>query len=210
MRAAAREYGEEKFIDLKAFHTFPEIKAGLERRVSEIKSFKPGTSLIIDLGNKRLTNKQVHELEDILLERGLYLKEVLSRGRMPYPVNDDGLPPVVANMPSYDETLLVCRHLRSGQRFFSPGNLVVLGDVNPGAEVIAAGNILVMGSLKGVAHAGYFGDEKAVITAYRLNPTQLRVANHITRPPDGDNFIGKQPELARIRAGKVIIEKLKI
>ncbi|MDD2586562.1 MAG: septum site-determining protein MinC [Syntrophomonadaceae bacterium] len=113
-------------------------------------------------------------------------------------------------MPDYENTLLICRNLRSGQNFFTEGNIVILGDINPGAEIIAGGNILVMGTLKGMAHAGAFGDEKAVITAYRLNPTQLRIANHITRPPDGESIIVNNPEVARIRAGKVVIEKLKI
>jgi septum site-determining protein MinC len=93
---------------------------------------------------------------------------------------------------------------------FSDGNIVILGDINPGAEVIAGGSILVMGCLRGMAHAGAFGDEKSVIAAFRLNPTQLRIANHITRPPDGETITVNNPELARIRADKVIIERLKI
>jgi len=210
MRAVARDYKEEKLVDLKAFHTFGDIKYGLEKRVSELSQFSPGTQLVIDIGNKSLSSKQVRELEDLLLDHGLYLKEILSPGYSNHMANEEVLAPAIADMPVYDETVLICRHLRSGQRFFSPGNLVVLGDVNPGAEVIAVGNILIMGSLKGVAHAGYFGDDRAVITAYRLNPTQLRIANHITRPPDGDHSAGRQPELARIRAGKVVIERLKI
>nr|WP_242848758.1 septum site-determining protein MinC [Syntrophomonas palmitatica] len=113
-------------------------------------------------------------------------------------------------MPYYNDTALVCRHLRSGQKIFTEGNLVILGDVNPGAEVVAGGNILVMGSLRGMVHAGAFGDEKALISAYRFNPTQVRIANHITRPPDGMFVEVDCPELARIRAGKVVIEKLKL
>jgi septum site-determining protein MinC len=67
-----------------------------------------------------------------------------------------------------------------------------------------------MGSLRGLAHAGVFGDEEAIITAYRLNPTQLRIATHITRPPDGERNEVDYPEVARIREGRVVIEKLKI
>ncbi len=109
-----------------------------------------------------------------------------------------------------NDTTLIYRSLRSGQKYRSEGNMVILGDINPGAEVIAGGNILVMGVLKGVAHAGAYGDENAVIAAFRLNPIQLRIANHITRPPDGESIIVNTPELAKIRAGKVVIEKLKI
>lgn len=54
------------------------------------------------------------------------------------------------------------------------------------------------------------GDLTAVVAAYRLNPTQIRIANHITRPPDGEVITESNPEIARIRDGKVVIEKLKI
>ncbi|MDO4541135.1 MAG: septum site-determining protein MinC [Syntrophomonadaceae bacterium] len=107
------------------------------------------------------------------------------------------------------DTILISRHLRSGQRYFSQGNIVVRGDVNPGAELIAGGDILVMGWLRGLVHAGAFGNEDAVIAALKFNPVQLRIASHITRPPDGEeNNVSSQPELARIRNGRVVIEKM--
>lgn len=104
-------------------------------------------------------------------------------------------------------TLLIQRSLRSGQSIQYSGNVVIMGDVNPGAEVIASGNIVVMGFFKGVAHAGATGDENATITAFRLQPTQLRIAGHITRPPDEEMATPKIPEIARIKDGMVVIEK---
>lgn len=103
-------------------------------------------------------------------------------------------------------TILVQRTLRSGQSIRYGGNVVIIGDVNPGAEVTATGNIMVMGALRGVVHAGAGGDEKAVIMAFRLEPTQLRIANHITRPPDNETVNTDFPEMARIRDGVVTIE----
>ncbi|NPV27201.1 MAG: septum site-determining protein MinC [Firmicutes bacterium] len=106
-----------------------------------------------------------------------------------------------------ENTVLIQRTLRSGQSIQYPGNVVILGDVNPGAEVIASGNIVVMGCFRGVAHAGATGNEQAIVTAFRLKPTQLRIANHITRAPDGEYPEPDQPEIARIRDGMVVIEK---
>ncbi|MBP8819412.1 MAG: septum site-determining protein MinC [Syntrophomonadaceae bacterium] len=137
----------------------------------------------------------------------MHLREL--RSNTP-PREEEGDDYPFGDMPGYSDTTLICRHLRSGQKVFCEGNLVILGDINPGAEVVAGGNIVVMGSLRGLAHAGAFGDETAIISAYRLSPTQLRIANHITRPPDGEVIVVSTPELARIRAGKVVIEKLKI
>jgi septum site-determining protein MinC len=103
-------------------------------------------------------------------------------------------------------TLLVKRTLRSGQHIRYDGSVAVLGDVNPGAEVIASGDIVVLGSFRGVAHAGATGNPKAIVAAFRLNPTQLRIANIITRSPDGDSTGPATPEIARVKDGKVIIE----
>ncbi|MEW6066053.1 septum site-determining protein MinC [Desulforamulus profundi] len=105
-----------------------------------------------------------------------------------------------------ENTILVQRTLRSGQSICHDGNVVVLGDVNPGAEVVASGNIIVMGSLRGVVHAGVKGDTNAIILAFRLRPTQLRIGNHITRPPEDESSDPDYPELARIKNGVVTIE----
>jgi septum site-determining protein MinC len=105
-----------------------------------------------------------------------------------------------------ENTILIKRTLRSGQRLRYDGNVVVMGDVNPGAEIVASGNIIVMGQLRGVVHAGATGNEKAIVMSFRLAPTQLRIANHITRPPDGDNTDSDRPEIASIKNGVVTIE----
>lgn len=105
-----------------------------------------------------------------------------------------------------ENTILVQRTMRSGQSICHEGNVVVLGDVNPGAEIVASGNIIVMGSLRGVVHAGAKGDVNAIILAFRLRPTQLRIGNHITRPPEDESSNPDYPELARIKNGVVTIE----
>jgi len=109
-----------------------------------------------------------------------------------------------------DNTILIKRTVRSGQQIQYDGNIVVLGDVNPGSELIASGNIVVMGALRGVVHAGATGNEEASVAAFRLLPTQLRIANHITRAPDGDYLPPQQPEIARIKDGVVVIEAYQI
>ena len=105
-----------------------------------------------------------------------------------------------------EETILIRRTLRSGQKFYYSGNVVVMGDVNPGAEIVATGNIIVMGQLRGMVHAGAEGDDLAMVMAFRLQPTQLRIANHITRPPDDEVSGNYTPEIARIKNGVVTIE----
>lgn len=110
----------------------------------------------------------------------------------------------LANKP----TLLYDKSLRSGQNINFDGNVVVLGDVNAGAEIVAGGHILVMGVLRGLVHAGAPSDESATVTALTFAPTQVRIASHITRPPDDEGSSGqKPPEIARIRDDNVVIEE---
>jgi len=110
----------------------------------------------------------------------------------------------VAGRPTY----LVCRTVRSGQRFKYPGNAVVMGNIHPGGEVVASGHVIVMGTLKGVVHAGAEGDENAVVLAFRLQPIQLRIAGHITRAPDDEGDYGTgEPEIARVQDGGIVIDK---
>lgn len=108
-------------------------------------------------------------------------------------------------LASERETLLVRRTLRSGQRVRFPGNVVVLGDVNPGAEIVAGGDVVVMGWLRGVAHAGAGGDPDAAICAFRLAPSQLRIAGLVARAPDGRRPPPDRPEVARVEEGMVTV-----
>ena len=94
--------------------------------------------------------------------------------------------------------------MRSGTVPEHPGHVIVLGDVNPGAEIVAGGNIVVWGRLRGVVHAGAEGDENAIVCALDLSPTQLRIAGQIALTPQRR---GKpQPEVARLQDSKVIAE----
>lgn len=74
--------------------------------------------------------------------------------------------------------------VRSGQVLNIKGDLLLVGDVNPGGEVRATGDIFIMGNLHGIAHAGFEGNEDAVIAASYMNPSQLRIAKYISRSPD--------------------------
>ncbi|WP_027628778.1 septum site-determining protein MinC [Ruminiclostridium cellobioparum] len=98
--------------------------------------------------------------------------------------------------------------IRSGQLITFDGNLVILGDVNPGAVIEATGNIVVMGLLRGVVHAGSDGNKEAIVAALGLNPTQLRIADIITRPPDEKGTSANQvPELAYVKGDMLFVER---
>jgi len=94
--------------------------------------------------------------------------------------------------------------VRSGEYLESPGDLLILGDVNPGAKVSAEGNIIIWGRLLGIAHAGSKGNSNATISALQLRPVQLRIAKKVARGPKGKPQLGLA-EQARIDSEEIII-----
>ncbi len=111
------------------------------------------------------------------------------------------------------QVLYIKQTLRSGQVVSHKGDLVIVGDVNPGAEILAEGDITVWGSLRGIAHAGIGGNTEAEIRALNLQPIQIRIAHAIARAPDRPRITyanGTGPEIARIVDGKIRIQKNKI
>ena len=104
-----------------------------------------------------------------------------------------------------DDTLFVRRTVRSGQAIRHHSNVVVLGDVNHGAEIIAGGDIIVWGVLRGMVHAGYPDNQNALVCSLLLSPVQLRIAHLLSRPPEGFEAQAL-PEVASIKEGRIIVE----
>ncbi|TNE88317.1 MAG: hypothetical protein EP330_15460 [Deltaproteobacteria bacterium] len=112
--------------------------------------------------------------------------------------------------PQGERTLTLHRTLRSGAAIRYDGDVVIFGDVNPGAQVFAAGNIVVLGAIKGMAHAGATGAEDAFIFAFDLKPTQLRIGRKIAIVPGKKpGQPGILPDIARVEDGKIVIEPYK-
>jgi septum site-determining protein MinC len=103
--------------------------------------------------------------------------------------------------------LYLKQNLRAGQAVSHDGHLIIVGDVNPGAEVRAEGDITIWGSLRGVAHAGINGDTTAEIRALRLAPIQIRIAHAIARAPDRPRANARwTAETAKIVNGSIRIQ----
>ena len=118
------------------------------------------------------------------------------------------------NAPESLPTLYLRKTIRSGQSISSDGNIVIIGDVNPGSEIIAKGDITVWGILGGIAHAGSDGNNYAKIRALKLNPVQIRIGEVFARRPDTINlpYIQKSseyiPEEAFTYNGSIVIRKI--
>lgn len=192
-------------------------KAFLEHIDQQIE-FLRGARIALDVGNHILKASELGRLRDVLSESGLSLWAVLSNSpttvqtaqtlglatRITKPLPDRTKHPLDTTIHGGERAILVYRTLRSGFSLQFPGHVVVIGDVNPGAEIIAGGNVVIWGRLRGMAHAGAEGEKKAVVCALDLFPTQLRIADQISITPKRS---GKpQPEMARIKDGRVVAE----
>lgn len=101
------------------------------------------------------------------------------------------------------ETKIIGRTIRSGGKVESTGSIVVIGDVNAGAELVAVDDIIILGTLRGVAHAGAAGNEKAVIWAQHIRSPQLRIGGALAQA--GADGSGEGPEVALLRDGNIAV-----
>jgi len=180
----------------------------------------PRGQLLLEAGSWRLTLGQLSELRGMLADLELELANISSTNPQTHVAAsalgiESHWPPQAASggaSPRRDapgdsaQELVVHRGtLRSGDHLQTQGTLLVLGDVNPGAQISAAGHVLVWGSLRGTAHAGCNGYTGARIVALQLRPLQLRIAATVARGPDGVPPAGLAEE-AKIVNGAIQID----
>ncbi|MDX1665015.1 MAG: septum site-determining protein MinC, partial [Candidatus Promineifilaceae bacterium] len=180
---------------------FETVLARLAAELGDRRGFLQGSRVVLEVGYQPLSRSQLRQIQTLLTEHQMELWTVLSEleatreaaraldlaTRLPGSNTDlegnlrpeDGA--VTAQRPVQDQlpppAILLRETLRSGRSVTHEGHVVILGDVNPGAEVIATGNVVVWGRLRGMVHAGAAGDEEAIICALELAPTQLRIGN---------------------------------
>ncbi len=172
------------------------VKMRLLEKFQTAKDFFVRSEVMVEVGDRELTEEQVEELAGLIRsETGMKCKEIGGK-KLDYSVEVNKDP----------ETLMLKRTLRSGQRIYHDGNVVILGDVNPGAEVVATGDIVVFGTFRGLAHAGSSGNEESIIVASKLQPTQIRIAEYITRSPDDECIETHIAEVAKLKDDYIVIE----
>ncbi len=209
---------------------FHELLGALAERLAEAPSFFRGASLSVDTSQRKLRVSERVQLERLLAHYQMSVtpleliplpskestQEQLAPASSQPPVSATATNPVIEELsPSRDgrdrdareftDTLFLRRTVRSGQAIHHASTVIVLGDVNPGAEIVAGGDIIVWGVLRGMVHAGYPDNEQALVCALQLSPVQLRVAHLLSRPPEGMDA-QQLPEVAAIRNGHIVVE----
>lgn len=173
---------------------FDDIRDKIYRKLAEGKGFFEGGKVKLKLKNGSFNSEQYKMLESLFTEFGMDLLEASSPKTIIFP------------KPHRKRVLLLKKTVRSGQKILYKGTIIIIGDSNPGSELIATGDIIVMGALRGMAHAGAQGDTTAMVAAGKLQPTQLRIANVISRPPEGKQEPPQIPEIARLKNNVIVID----
>ena len=201
--------------------TWPITAQGLLTRIDQTADFFKGAKLALAVGNRALSAADLGRLRDDLSDRSVSLWAVLSDS--PLSVSSAqalglnvALPtsaPAKREQPEHEidseearqEAVYLRRTLRSGRSVRHTGHVIIVGDVNAGAEVVADGDVVVWGHLRGTVHAGANGDVDAVVCALDLSPTQLRIADLIAVSPAHKGET--RPEMARIKDRRIVAER---
>jgi len=199
---------------------WPDVQQSLLSHIDAQGDFLRGAKVTLEVSNHILKAAEMGRLRDELSERGIILRALLSNSptternaqalglatKLSKPRPNRTINSLDTSVQG-DYAILVQRTLRSGHSLKHQGHVVVIGDVNPGAEIIAGGNVVVWGRLRGTVHAGAQGNEDVFICALDLSPTQLRIAEQISiTPPQRKR---PKPEMARLKNGKVVAEPWK-
>ncbi len=212
-------------ISLSSVPEWASVTADLGAHIDAQGEFFTGARIIVDVGERPLPKYELTSLKALLERRGLTLYAVLSSsdttnistealdihtsvGSVPSSTQRDDDEEVEQSIDPEEigtSGVMVRRTLRSGRTVHSIGHVVVFGDVNPGAEIIATGDVIIWGRLRGNVHAGAEGDEGAIVCALEMTPTQLRIAGYIVTSPT-EKSSQPRPEVAQVRQGQIIVE----
>ncbi len=207
-------------IEVAPLSSYTEVRDALKDKLDKNKDFFTGSEAKLLFSGRAMTKAQKQDLKRMLHmdydvddvyfedERETAAEETLVKRAAPTVTAVENRVELVSREYFKAKSIFISNTLRSGQRVECEGDVVVLGDVNDGAEVIAGGSIAVMGVLRGLAHAGATGRSDVVVAANELRPKQLRISGKIAMFPE-DQASG-MPEVAEYKQGSVVIRPMKL
>jgi septum site-determining protein MinC len=198
---------------------WPELMNELSRHLQHQGAFFSGAQAILDAGSRQLSSEDLKHIKELFSTNSMEMCGVRTTApdtaeaadALEIPIRTEvDHPPRPTSEPHPDEVaekaLFIKRTIRSGQKVQYPCHITIIGDVNPGAEVVAGGDVIIWGKLRGTVHAGAQGDDGAVVCALFLAPTQLRISSHIARSPEGEERDLVIPEIARVDEKGIVVE----
>ncbi len=184
----------------------PQLLVELEEHLQQSRDFFAGAHVLVEIGSRPLLSHELEQLTVVMERYDVTLQGVIAATQGQ---ERRSQPPAPRPQPFADPRAslhIEHRTLRSGEKIAADGYVIVVGDINPGAEVIAGSSIFVWGALKGSAYAGVPDQTDAVIAALHLTPIQLGIAGLIARSPETRTVQDPVPELARVDHDGIVVE----
>ena len=178
-----------------------DILYSLRKKLPELKKLYKDEKTPIRVTGKVMKNREIDEIQKMIKAQ----IDVEVEFDMPKSLGLSSIKRAFDQEIAISETKFHRGSLRSGQKLETEGSIVIIGDVNSGAEVIASDNIVVLGNLRGLAHAGAKGNKKAIISAGLLDTVQIRISN-IVREIDRDEEPLHKQAYVYVDEDKIIIE----
>ncbi|MCI8411479.1 MAG: septum site-determining protein MinC [Clostridia bacterium] len=192
---------DEIVIKLSEVAEQEEIIESLKKKLPELKKLYKDEKTPIKITGKVLKNKEIDQIQEMI--KGKIDVEI--EFDMPKTLGLHSIKKTFERNIAISEAKFHRGSLRSGQKIETEGSIVIIGDVNSGAEVIASDNIIVLGSLRGLAHAGAKGNKQAIIAAGLVDTVQIRIANIVKEINREEEIMHKQSYISVIE-DKIIIE----
>lgn len=194
----------------------------LSKKLDQKASFFKGGRVALQVGNRLLNQEEIEAVGTLIANHSMTLWAIESNAPQTQATTQSlGLETLQATNNNYSSrstpptdvisntTTVIRRTVRSGQTIEYPGHVVVMGDVNPGAKIVAGGHIIVWGKLRGTVQAGAVSPTQAFVCALQLAPMQLAIGSIISRSPVDDTLTQSVPEMAFIQDGKIIAQAWK-
>ncbi len=206
--AKLKGVGDSLWVTIDASRSEEEIKEDIHTVFQRLNHLAVGARVVIDAGEKKENDTLFNLVEQFLKDK--------------FQVGSVSLPPQVRRKRADAENrvrqrdldrswyqyssdvLMLAGRVRSGQKINARKHLLLMGDVNPGGEVIAGGDIIILGNLRGTAWAGQSGNEDSIILAFDFRPTQVQIAGYVAAGTSESP--GKNPEFAHVENGTIIVE----
>lgn len=187
---------------------FEELKQAVSEKFKESAAFWGEATKAVSFQGKKLSDDEKMQLVDCIQENCHLLIPCIME-------EDEALETAFQNSIEnrqeeidYSTGQFFKGNLRSGQVMEFETSVVILGDINVGAQVVSTGNVIVLGSLYGTVYAGAAGKENAFIVALKMNPMQIRISDVIARSSDEKQETPAEPQIAYLQDGAIYIDTL--
>lgn len=198
---------------------FEDLKSVIREKFEVSSKFFGNANMAVSFEGRKLSNEEQREILDIISEASeLNIVCVMDNDEVADQQFQNAIEQKLKSNNSTLEGQFYKGTLRSGQVLEAESSIIVLGDVNPGGRIIAKGNVIVLGSLRGNVFAGANGNEDAFVVALEMNPMQIKIGDVIARSSDGtapkvknknkNKNKGVEPKISFVEDGNIYIENL--